>query len=114
MTFTEWGVIIAACMLFIAVIGIVVRNVDRLNKAEAAAKAASTRADDASVAAAALRLEMERLENDLTDHRVATAEKYVSKETLASLENRIVDAIRSLGDRIDNMFNNHGNGRSPK
>ena len=77
--------------------GVLVRLMDRLNKSEA-------KSDSAAFATTATNLEMERLRADLVDHRVAVAKEYVSKDTLASLETRIVDAINRLGDRLDKMF----------
>lgn len=112
MGFIEWAALGTCTVALIAVIGVVVRLMDRINKSDALAATAKDRADAAAIAAASVRLDIERVANDLTGHRVSVAREYVSKDTLASLENRIVEAIRSLGDRIDNLFNGHV--RSPK
>lgn len=84
--------------------GVLVRLMDRLNQAEARAETAEKVANSASIAIQANHLEIDRIKADLVDHRVAVAREYVSKDTLASLETRIVDAINRLGDRLDKMF----------
>lgn len=108
-----WSAVAAVCAVITLqiVIGTVaIKNVDRINKAEAKAIAAKDRADTASIAAAGLNLEIERVEKDLVEHRVAVAREYVSKSTLESLETRIVDAINRLGDRLNDLFDQR---RSP-
>ena len=87
-----------------AIISFWMRLSDRITHADAKAKAAELAAQNANVAVAAAGLEVERLKADLVDHRVDVAKEYVSKDTLASLENRIVEAINRLGDRFDKML----------
>jgi hypothetical protein len=102
----EWTALGVLCSIIIAIGGVVVRLTDRINKSEAKADAALTLADSAKISVAANRLEIDRMENSLVEHRVAVAKEYVSKDTLASLETRIVEAINRLGDRLDRMFTN--------
>jgi hypothetical protein len=67
--------------------------------------AGSTKSSESlSIGIAKIGLEIERLEKDLVEHRVTVAREYVSKETLTSLESRIVEAINNLGDRLDKKF----------
>jgi hypothetical protein len=44
------------------------------------------------------------VEKQLTEHRVAVAKDYVSNDTVRALENRIIAAINTLGDRIDGLI----------
>lgn len=69
--------------------------------------AANSKADAAQKQAAGATARVIDMEKQLTDHRVAVAKDYVSNDTLAKLENRIVDAINRLGDRLDDMFKAH-------
>lgn len=100
----EWSAIGVVVTILSICGGVLVRLTDRLNKAEGKAEAADTKAAAAAISVASNGLEIERLRADLVDHRVAVAREYVSKDTLASLETRIVDAINRLGDRLDKMF----------
>lgn len=87
-----------------AVVTFWMRLSDRITKADAKAEAAETAASNANIAAAAAHLEIDRLKSELVEHRVAVAKEYVSKDTLATLESRVIDAINSLGQRLDNLF----------
>lgn len=87
-----------------AVIKFWMRLSDRITNADGKAEAAETAANNANIAATAARLEIDRLKNELVEHRVAVAREYVSKDTLATLESRVIDAINSLGQRLDNLF----------
>lgn len=69
------------------------RIAEAKSSAEMAGKQAST-----SVARAIT------LEKELTDLRVEVARDYVSKDTLGSLEKRVIEAINQLGNRIDGMI----------
>jgi hypothetical protein len=100
----EWTALGVLVAIISTIGGIVVRMTDRMNKAEAKADAAESQAELARLSVAANRLEIDRMENSLVEHRVAVAKEYVSKDTLASLESRIVEAINRLGDRLDRMF----------
>lgn len=77
---------------------------DRITKADSKAEAAETAAGNANIAVSGMHLEMDRLKTELVDHRVAVAREYVSKDTLATLESRVIDAINSLGQRLDKLF----------
>lgn len=103
----EWTVIAAIVTVVIAIGGVLVRLVDRLNKAEARADGAERQAVGAAASVGNAHLAIGRMERELVEHRVIVAEKYVSKETLSALETRIVDAINNLGDRLDKLFNRH-------
>lgn len=92
------------CMSGIGILTFWMRFSDRITKADAKAEASEAAAHAANIATAATHLELERLEADLVNHRVDTAKEYVSKGTLESLENRIVDAINRLGDRLDKIL----------
>lgn len=100
----EWGALVSFIMLQIAIIGVVVRLVDRLNKAEAGSAAAQESAHAASISAAGSHVEIDRLKAELVDHRVAVAKEYVSKDTLAPFETRIMEAINRLDHRLDTLF----------
>lgn len=100
MDFAEWTAIAAVITLLILVGGVLVRLIDRINKSEAAATAATV----AATAAALNKLELERLEHDLVEHRVAVAKDYASKEAMRDSESRILSAIGDLGKRIDMIF----------
>jgi hypothetical protein len=100
----EWTALGVLVAIISAIGGVVVRLTDRLNQAEAKAETADAQANTARISVAANRVEIDRLETSLVEHRVAVAREYVSKDTLASLESRIVEAINRLGDRLDRMF----------
>lgn len=42
-----------------------------------------------------------RLKDELAAYKVEVAEKYASRETIDQMENRLIDAINRLGDRLD-------------
>lgn len=81
-----------------------VRLIGWLNKTDAKAADADKKAENTALGVAAVRVELERLQSLMNQHRVEVAREYVSKDTLASLETRIVEAINRLGDRLDRMF----------
>lgn len=93
----EWSALAAAITFAITVGGVLVRLVDRLNKSETKAAAA-----DKSACTALARIIT--VEKQLVDLRVSVAKEYVSHPTLATLENRIVEAINRLGDRLDKII----------
>lgn len=99
-----WTAIIALITLHLLIGGILVRGMDRLNRAQSKADQVEKEVDAATIAIANSRSEIERIEKELVDHRVVVAREYVSNETLVSLESRIVEAINRLGDRLDKMF----------
>lgn len=77
---------------------------DRITKADDKAKAAEAAANNAVIRGEALNIEVDRLRSEVVEHRVAVAKEYVSKETLTSLESRVIEAINNLGQRLDNLF----------
>lgn len=87
-----------------AIVKFWMRLSDRITEAEAKAEAAETAAGNANIQVSALRLEVDRVKAELVEHRVAVAKEYVSKDTLATLESRVIEAINSLGQRLDNLF----------
>jgi hypothetical protein len=100
----EWTALGVVFSILSGILWFVIGLTDRLNKAEAKAETADAQANTARISVAANRVEIDRLETSLVEHRVAVAREYVSKDTLASLESRIVEAINRLGDRLDRMF----------
>jgi len=90
----EWGALTAFIMLQIALGGVVVRLMDRLNKAEAKATSA---ADNVKMTFSLI----DRMEGELVAHRVESAKSFVSHDTLRQIESRIMGAIEHLGERID-------------
>lgn len=98
-----WTIIGVAFTGLLGFGGVLVRLMDRLNKSEALAATAKERADSATLSIAANGIEIDQLQAELTRHQIDTAREYVSKPTLESLENRIVNAIEKLGDRIDKL-----------
>lgn len=95
----EWSAVGGIAVAILAIVTVLARLMDRLNKAESKATAAA-------ISAADVKTEVGRVESELVQHRVDVARSYVSKETLASLETRIVEAINRLGDRLDKLFTN--------
>lgn len=115
MDWPAWGGIVAACMLLFVAVGWIVRLTLALSKADAKADAASTAASNAALAAASLRISielsetkgreaLEKVERDLVEHRVYVAREYVSNQTIAGLEEKLIKAIDRLGDRLDSLF----------
>lgn len=100
----EWGAIVATIGLLITVGGLVWRLATRIGSVESTAVAASGRADIAGIQVAANALKVERVATELSKHREDTARDYVSYTHMVTLENRLVDAISQLGNRIDGLF----------
>jgi hypothetical protein len=96
-----WGSLVAAIGFAITIGGVLVRLIDRLNKAETAATAAASKAESAAVSIVANGVRIDRVASDLAEHEKEVAEKYVSHAALASCEARIVDAVKSIGQRVD-------------
>ena len=97
MDVVQWGTLAALATFLFVFGGILFRGADRLNKVEARANEASKSADD-------LRLQVERMDSELNEHRIAVAKEYVSRETLEAMESKLIDAINRLGDRLDRAF----------
>ncbi len=100
----ELGAIVATCMLLLTVAGMVIRVTLRISAAENKAELAQSRADMAGINVAANAMRVETIAKLLSDHKETIAQNYVSNKALESLENRLVDAIGKLGDRIDRIF----------
>lgn len=100
--FTSVGVVIAA----LTGLGTYVRRLaTRITNAENVAKTAEDAvktADGLGISLAAVRFEVTRVEKEFNDHRVAIAEKYVSKDALRETKIEILQAIRDLS----NLFHN--------
>lgn len=104
MDWSAWGGTIAACMLFLAATGWIVRLTLALSKADSKADKAEAKADSAVLTASALRVAIEQVERDLVEHRVSVAREYVSNQMLASFEKKLIDAIDRIGSRLDSLF----------
>ncbi len=105
----NWGVaewtVLGIVITSLGTLGkVLVGLVNRLGAVEAVAESAQHGVHAGTIAHAASSLNIDRLEADLVHHRVTVAREYVSKETLESLESRIVDAINKLGDRLDKIL----------
>jgi hypothetical protein len=92
-----WSAIGAAFTVLTTMGGFVLRLADRINKAETIAGSAGKQANSAVA-------RVIEVEKQLTEHRVAVAKDYVSNDTVRALENRIIAAINTLGDRIDGLI----------
>lgn len=104
MTLVEWGIAIGIVGAVLTFITYIVRIVQRITQTEAKADAAATRADIAGISVAANTLKVEKVAQELSKHREDTARDYVSYTHMVTLENRLVDAITGLGNRIDGLF----------
>jgi NACalpha-BTF3-like transcription factor len=102
-----WTIVGISVTVALGLGGVLVRVVDRLNKAEAKADAAGDTARAATLAIAGNKIEIDRLDTALVEHRVAAAKEYASKGNLEHLEGKIVEAINRLGDRLDKMLASH-------
>jgi hypothetical protein len=104
----SWGALtaIAAIVTLLVVLGgVLVRLVNRINENELSAKVAKDEALSAALCTTGLKMTVESVQKELTEHRVAVARDYVSKDTMATMENRILKAIEGLGLRLDGLFN---------
>jgi hypothetical protein len=99
-----WGAVCATIMMVLAVGGVLVATTRRITNAEAAANDAKTRADTAALAVLANAAKVEKVASELSEHREDTAKDYVSYQHMTNLENRLVEAIGRLGDRLDKLF----------
>lgn len=97
-----WTATGAMFTIISGIIGYAVRLAFRLAKTEAKAEEALEQCQTCTAIS-----RVADMERELTEHRITIARDYVSNETLAKLENRIVDAINRLGDRLDGMFKAH-------
>jgi hypothetical protein len=92
----EWPVVAGLVMLagfLITVIVTVVKFTDRLTKAEGAVELSREAKAQADKAAA-----------DLAEFKEKVARDYVTGTAIERLEERLVDAINRLGDRLDRAF----------
>ncbi len=44
------------------------------------------------------------LRQELTEYKVEVAEKYVSAQSMREMEDRLINSIERLGDRLDRVF----------
>jgi hypothetical protein len=86
------------------VVGWVWTIANRISAVELKADAAASRADAAGISVAILSQKVEKVSDDLSRHREDVAKEYVSFNHMVALENRLVDAITGLGNRIDGLF----------
>jgi hypothetical protein len=99
-----WGAIVATIMMTLTVGGILVAVTRRITSAENTATAAGARADTAALAVLANAAKVEKVASELAAHRENVAKEYVSYHHMTNLENRLIDAVNSLGNRIDGLF----------
>jgi hypothetical protein len=104
MTILEVALLSFAFTVLVTAAGWVWRLATRISKAEDKADAASTRADIAGINVAANSMKVEKVASELAQHREDTAKDYVSYKHMVNLENRLIDAISQLGNRIDGLF----------
>ncbi len=88
------GAIVA---VFLALTGWQWRLASRLSNAETSAEQGARLAAEADARA-------DILERRLNEHQVYSAREYANRENLAALENKLIEAINRLGDRLDNAF----------
>jgi hypothetical protein len=84
--------------------GYVWRLASRMSLSDAATATALQRADTAALAVQANAAKVEKVASELADHREEVAKEYVSYKHMTNLENRLVEAIMGLGNRIDALF----------
>jgi len=84
-----------------AIIGFWTRYSDRITKADAKAEAAQKAADEGKAAAKLLEERLGIVTAQFSLYREQAVEKYVGRETLREVEERLTDAIERLGDRFD-------------
>lgn len=99
-----WIAIIGTITLLVTVGGILVAVTRRMTNAESAAQTALQRADTAAIAVKANADKVEKVASELARHREDVAKEYVSYTHMTNLENRLVEAITGLGNRIDALF----------
>lgn len=104
MGFIEYSVLISIGIFLVGFAGFVLRIAQRIGSAESKAETANTRADNAAIQVAASSIRVETVARLLSEHKETAAREYVSYRSLENLENRLVDAITRLGDRIDGLF----------
>lgn len=93
----EWGALSFLLALVMAVGGAIWRLASRLSGVE-------SKADSASQGVVATTVRVETVARQLSEHKEQVAVNYVSNRALENLENRLVDAISKLGDRLDRLF----------
>lgn len=99
-----WGALFAAVTIIVTLAGYIVKVTLRISAAEAKADLAQSRADMAGINVAANTIRVETVAKLLSEHKERIAQDYVSHRSLEQLENRLVDAITRLGDRLDKLF----------
>jgi hypothetical protein len=89
----------------VVVLGTIVwRLASRISTVEAAAEEAKKKAESAALAVIAANLKHDKLSDELNNLREEVAKEYVSYKHMTNLENRLVEAITGLGNRIDSLF----------
>ena len=104
MDFFLWSAAAAVCGVLLTIGGYVVKITLRITAAENKADLAASRADVAGINVAANSMRVEAVAKALSEHKESVAANYVSNRSLENLENRLVDAIGKLGDRLDRLF----------
>jgi uncharacterized membrane-anchored protein YhcB (DUF1043 family) len=106
MTAVEWSAIVATATLAVVLGTIVWRLASRL-------AAHDVKAETTEKALQSTSQRCDALAKQLSEHKEQAAEKYVSYGHLDKLESRLVEAITSLGDRIDRLFSVRLSGAAP-
>ena len=87
------AILIGAAGFIVTVIVTIIKFTDRLTKAEGAVEA-SKRAEALA----------DKVTADLADFRAHVAREYVTSSAIQRIEERLVQAIERLGDRLDRAF----------
>lgn len=104
MGFLEWGAISVLVTIAITLAGWLWKLATRIAGVEAKADAAGARADSVGINMAAVSMKILDVSKEVSDHKETVAKEYVSYTHMANFENRLLDAIGKLGDRIDGLF----------
>lgn len=99
-----WIAGLGTLTLIVTLGGFVWRLSGRLTAAEGTATDAGKRADTAALAVLNNSLKIENVKDELGKHREDVAKEYVSYRHMVNLENRLVEAINSVGTRLDGLF----------
>lgn len=100
MDWQGYSAIFAGISVLIAILSGFGKYVQRLSIRVTNAENTAKSAEHLGVSIAANGIEIKRVESEFNEHRVAIAEKYVSKDALRETKLEILSAIRDLSDRF--------------
>jgi hypothetical protein len=104
MDLVQWSVL-AGVLSASAIVGKWVWELsDRCTTIEKAADEAKKAADSAGLRATTLCMRMDSLERALVEHRVSVAREYVSIDSFSGMKQELLQAIRNVNDRLDQMI----------